>query len=873
MKKGTKLWIDDGIAGRVFDVCGKRDLALIVLDEAYMGNTAPWREAANVEDLVTSVGYPKSLKDDEPDEVDSKILNAGVGGKFFTLEQSLEEGMSGGGLFRNLGTTAYLIGVLKARHNGQTAGRAIGFGVVKEYCQEHGVVLATAAASAKPTRKKYDESKYLEWLRGYTRQIDFRGLKAGKKAVQAYEMDQLYIPLKTDRPLMGKAKKQLAQERVKLEDAVKSHQHLVIQGAAGSGKTTFLRQLAWQCCRLDERQEDQRFPIFVSIAQLDRFIETWMGKEPWKITNKKSPRWIAAYLACESDEKKWGLDFEYFDDKLGRRETLVLLDGLDEASSVERRESMVGLFEEARTAYAQCRWVVTTRPRAYEGKSTLRDFVTCAILELEPEQIHQFLLDWSRCLKDGDASAAEEHRKDLQNALDHSPPEISRMARNPLMLSALAVVHYNEKRLPDQRAELYECILEWLAKSRKEKEGRLRPELLLKYFGYLAFAMQDVEGHYRTRIGKGKAAELLAEKFQVVEAGELLEQEDIDSGILASEGADIKFYHRSFEEYLAARYLAESREIVRWTETQSRLLRAEWRETFVLLAGVLYGKGEDVLHEFLERILAHGQGMNQLADRARVVGLVGTMLNDLRALPFALVGSAETAYGKLRQDVMRIFEVDGAPELGVKTRAEVADALGQAGDPRLCLPDEDRYWVLIEGHKGGRYQIGRYPVTVFEYSKYIDAGGKLPGEWDEQRQWPSRPVVRVSWHEAVAYAKWVGGTRLATEQEWEHAARGSDGREYAWGSEPEPNEDHANFGMAVGRPTAVGLFANGNTPEGVADMAGNVWEWTSTDFDKVRKVARGGSCVNGAGDLRAAFRYWYLPDFRDDDLGFRLVRE
>jgi len=103
--------------------------------------------------------------------------------------------------------------------------------------------------------------------------------------------------------------------------------------------------------------------------------------------------------------------------------------------------------------------------------------------------------------------------------------------------------------------------------------------------------------------------------------------------------------------------------------------------------------------------------------------------------------------------------------------------------------------------------------------------------------------------------------------------RGLEGREYPWGQE-EPDEKRANFAMNVGDLTPVGLYPAGATPEGVLDMAGNVWEWVQAWYkrDKVREL-RGGSFGNGSEDLRAADRDGGEPDYRNNFIGFRCARD
>jgi formylglycine-generating enzyme required for sulfatase activity len=216
-------------------------------------------------------------------------------------------------------------------------------------------------------------------------------------------------------------------------------------------------------------------------------------------------------------------------------------------------------------------------------------------------------------------------------------------------------------------------------------------------------------------------------------------------------------------------------------------------------------------------------------------------------------------------------EVDHAPGLDAKTRAEAAEAWERLGDvSRLRTPADPNYWVPL-----GKFRIGRYPVTVWEYEKFVKGGGPEPDDWEEQSQWPHRPVVEVDWQQALDYCQWAG-VRLPTSEEWGLAAGGKEGREYPWGSEDPDKEsgvERANFDKRVGRVTPVGLFPSGRTPDGIADLAGNVWEWTSSDFDSDSKVVRGGSWNNYTRFVRASIRLRYAPAFRLNYFGFRCAGE
>ena len=103
--------------------------------------------------------------------------------------------------------------------------------------------------------------------------------------------------------------------------------------------------------------------------------------------------------------------------------------------------------------------------------------------------------------------------------------------------------------------------------------------------------------------------------------------------------------------------------------------------------------------------------------------------------------------------------------------------------------------------------------------------------------------------------------------------RGTEGREYPWGNDA-PDAERANYN-ALGRTTPVGLFPHGSTPEGIADLAGNVWEWSADWFDSSQegRSRRGGSCYDHESNLRAAYRNGSLPEGRYDNVGFRCARE
>ena len=147
------------------------------------------------------------------------------------------------------------------------------------------------------------------------------------------------------------------------------------------------------------------------------------------------------------------------------------------------------------------------------------------------------------------------------------------------------------------------------------------------------------------------------------------------------------------------------------------------------------------------------------------------------------------------------------------------------------MPDEGpQHTVYLDS-----YYIDVYEVTNAQYKKFIDATKRRSPSHFRNRTYPAgkadHPVTEVTWYDAEAYCGWAG-KRLPTDQEWEKAARGTDGRMFPWGDEFDT--DKANTPQRweklhqEGDTMPVGSFPNGVSPYGVYDMSGNVWEWTSS---------------------------------------------
>jgi gamma-glutamyl hercynylcysteine S-oxide synthase len=192
------------------------------------------------------------------------------------------------------------------------------------------------------------------------------------------------------------------------------------------------------------------------------------------------------------------------------------------------------------------------------------------------------------------------------------------------------------------------------------------------------------------------------------------------------------------------------------------------------------------------------------------------------------------------------------------------------------------------------FRIDRAPVTNGAYADFLadDPGREPPMYWqrDGGDGWvrtamgetvavdPRLPVVHVDHGDAEAFAQWAG-KRLPTELEWEAAAAGAD-RERA-------NLDHLSFGCAP-----AGAYADGASRSGAVQMLGDVWEWTSSDFNAypgfepfpypeysevffgpAHKVLRGGSWATRTNVIRTTFRNWDLPERRQIFSGIRCAAD
>jgi hypothetical protein len=344
-----------------------------------------------------------------------------------------------------------------------------------------------------------DPSRYLLQLRDATATIDIRGLEVGRGRAASFPLDDWYLGLHATGRFadgdgvrdeqagvigrrLGLSPDVASSRQIRLERLLQ-HRLLLVVGDPGCGKTTFLHWVAVTLSRTCLGQAPEAaerrlglssalFPVFLRAAELDAYLSSSAGQLDI-YSDQEAAAALLDYLAWLGDQNLWGLDREFFERRLTEDGCTVLLDGLDELPDVAARRRMVQLMDEVASAYAQSRFVVTSRPAALSDEVRMANWTYAYVEPLADDVVREFLQRWCAAVYSDSPEAARTHTAELRNAVSVRP-EIRQMARNPVMLTALVVVHWNEKRLPEQRADLYESIILWLSRSRQQRHGRWR---------------------------------------------------------------------------------------------------------------------------------------------------------------------------------------------------------------------------------------------------------------------------------------------------------------------------------------------------------------------------------------------------------------
>ncbi len=699
-------------------------------------------------------------------------------------------------------------------------------------------------------QKKEDEAalysaaleRYLRWMCATSGQVVLRGIKRGSQQAVALPLDDVYVPLAAEAlPNSSQALKEtwrrqreivLGLESAELGRTISMHdllaqgRHLTVIGAPGCGKTTVLQHIAWTLASAlhTERPElaaerlglqgDLPLPIYVPLSLYAEHRRKFEGdSDPRR-------RQLATFISFYLMDRQAGLDLpnDFFATLLNQgRHMILLLDGLDEVSSDDERALVAQAVQDLTHAREQARFVVTSRTPAYQGKAVLgADFRVVRVLPISPRQVDDLIAAAYRAIYPEAVEQDERARRtteltqgvaelerERQERLGQN--EENRLVTTPLLVRMLLIVQFNLRRLPDQRAELYMEMVDTLLTSSYNPDAEVAQRLAQMGGDWrsrrdmaqvLAFHMHSQGASAGRQIAEHPMAQLLNDylverRHKPAEAAEELVADFVANsrergGLLEEQAGRYRFSHLSFQEFLAARYLAEGlRQVDRvaaFLEEEDRVLQSWWREPALLTIGYLSITAQDAAVELIHQLAGTGFLEWGGADPTRqaLARRLAELLEDadLDRVSPALRALAGRALGRL-----------GDPRPGVEIRADgMPDILWcavAAGEFLMGNTKVTDVWandveipqkrLFLEG-----FAISKYPITNAQYQAFVADGGytekwqhcwtKVGWRWKGNRTnldkavgvsvLPNHPVTGVTWKALSVGGRDHAGTRL-----------------------------------------------------------------------------------------------------------------
>ncbi|MCP4217434.1 MAG: SUMF1/EgtB/PvdO family nonheme iron enzyme, partial [bacterium] len=811
----------------------------------------------------------------------------------------------------------------------------------RRWKNQEGKPFFTIGTAAGNDEKKEDETpepeipliipkEYKQWVREFHSKVSLDQLAKKGEAILV-DLPEVYIPLVTSNPFHSlhetedgkrsgkgrRAKKEIDTDQnsepavIDVEELVGRVDCLLLRGTAGMGKTTIIKHLAYLLTHGTAPPRLEGFlPVIVFLKDL---WPLYMEKQK----NNKKTITLDALLNDYFKKTACPLTGPIAAAFLAGNRALMLVDGLDEVPK-DIRPHVIDMLHRFRFANKGNRFLFTGRPHGLQGKGErcFREFLH-DLLPLDRERSSDFIVRWFRAVAGMGRDFADGNSTALINEIRCHERAEEVFTGNPLLLTALCVFYIvGGKRIPDQRADLYDRIVDNLMYRRFQTAAD--PGLEMRVLDFLMLLAHTMHCDNLIKMEACEAVDLLKTQIPVKKEEavnkykqrmeSLFESIESQCGLLNRlPGGEVDFSHLSFQEFLAAKYMLDMD-----MDFQQYLDSPWWEEVLLLYAGLLNLKQRRKSNRMVAELLPASP---------RICLLGATALRD-----FPADRREETVTKKVREEMMSLM-ISKEP---LETRFKAGEILGEIGDPRIDVLAPPMVTVeageFIMGSTKGEsrekpqrkiyldaFEIAKYPLTNGGYRCFIEDGGYItkafwaPEGWQwvkrEKRKCPrywadgkwngaNFPVVGISWYEADAYVRWLSEKtsefyRLPTEAQWEKAARGTDGRKFSWGESNDKNRcNYRESGL--GRTSPVGMFPGGESPWGCMDMSGNGWEWCAdwaiSDYYKSApdknplgpdngelRVIRGGSWFDDGKYVRSAYRSWDGPSY-SGYAGLRLAR-
>jgi hypothetical protein len=578
---------------------------------------------------------------------------------------------------------------------------------------------------------------YYEALERDFRRLDIAGIDNDR----AFEipLSEIYVRLRVmfDEDSISAAERVAEGGAIDIQTALLRYSKLAIVGDPGSGKSTFLKYVALMLARsvltnnptiaLEKLclQEPLPIPVFVSCWDLSDFLKK-------KGTVDLSS--LLAFLEGRFSASGFPSGNEDLAPLLSSGACCLMFDGLDEVPTDSGRAAVSRLLEDCVKRFPDNRYLVTSRVRAYTGDTILKaEFTRCDVQPFDANDRAQFLKNWMGLLFKIDPDqvlkvGTEANREflSLTTGIEQSD-RIRPLAVNPLLLTVIAIVHWNRKRLPEQRVELYDECVDVLLGQRKEAEHiqigrraetfdehreqqeREERSWVRKRFAEIAMHIQ-CEKSNQDEANKADLVKMLAPRFidrgasdheqAESRASLFLDRQEVRSGLLVSRREQsYRFVHLTFQEYLTAWHLSnqEFEDVI--LAVQPRIRQQKWFETLQLLGSEWGKKSDEKLDRYITWLLQH-QG-KAIADRAPVIALCANIVKDTSGIA-ELKPETRTAFRQAVKGTLDVFRRrSGIPAF---TQLEILEALGTLG--AAVKPH------LLDATKSGLFQVRRRAIEM-----------------------------------------------------------------------------------------------------------------------------------------------------------------